>query len=274
MHKPVMTKEVIKYLDIKPNGTYIDFTYGIGGHSNEILKYINKYGNLIVSDYDIKSYNLAKKNKKLKAFNFQFKKLYKIKVLNKNTNGSIIDIGNSLNQIKNKKYGKSYEDKVPLDMRINLKQKLKANDYLNVIKKKDLLNFLLNFLNENISKKIVKNILHLRKKKNIKISNDIQSIIPTNIKKNNKIFNFFRILVNNELFNLNNLINNITNVTKKNSIVIFISFNSSEDEIIKKCLNNNYYIEIKEITKRPNINELNANFSSKSAIIRVFKKFK
>lgn len=271
MHKPVMTKELIKNIDLKPNGTYIDFTYGVGGHSNEILKYLNKYGNLIVSDYDIKSYNLAKKNKKIKAFNLQFQNLCNLKILNKNTNGIIIDIGNSLNQIKNSEYGKSCENKIPLDMRINTKQKLKANDWLNIIKKKDLLNFLSSFIQEHIAKNIVKNILTLRKKKYIKISNDITNIIP-NIKNKHKIFNFFKILINNELFNLNNLIKNINKITKKQSTVIFISFNSSEDEVIKKCLNNNFYIEIKNNSKRPNILELNKNYSAKSAIMRIFKK--
>ena len=166
MHTPVMLKETIKFLDIKQDGLYLDLTYGIGGHSNEISKYLNKYGTLIAIDKDTMSYILAKKQtNKYEIFKMSFNEFKTESHFFKNIDGIIVDLGLSLEQIKDAKMGLSFDKNAHLDMRLNKKQKLRASDWINFVNEKDLILFLNLFMQENMSKILSKNILIFRKKK-------------------------------------------------------------------------------------------------------------
>ena len=165
MHKPVMLKETIKFLDIKQDGLYLDLTYGIGGHSNEISKYLNKHGTLISIDKDTLAYILAKKSNKSNIFNMSFNEFKTESNFFKNVDGIILDLGLSLEQIIDPKMGLSFYKNTHLDMRLNNKQKLWASDWINFVNEKDLKLFLNFFMEENISKIISKNIIIFRKKK-------------------------------------------------------------------------------------------------------------
>lgn len=276
MHEPVMLKEVIKFLDLKQTGLYLDFTYGIGGHSKEIKKYLNKNGNLISLDKDILSCILGKK-KNLKIFKMPFNEFKKKSSFFSNADGIIIDLGVSLKQIKDKKIGLSFDKNSYLDMRINSEQKLRASDWINFVKKNELKEFLNFFLEKNTSNIITKNIITFRKKNYIKTTNELCDIIKKsiNIKNINKIFMIIKILINNDLFILNILFKNIEKILKYNGICLIISFNSIEDKIIKNYfLKNNTNLSVKHISNRPNIKELNENYKARSAIMHIIKRKK
>ena len=94
-----------------------------------------------------------------------------------------------------------------------------------------------------------------------------------NFKNISKIFTLIKILINNELFLLSLLLNNIKNLMKKKSHLIVISFNSFEDKIVKNYIFNkkNLY-KFKHISNRPNVNELNKNYPSRNAVMHILKK--
>lgn len=277
MHNPVMLKEVIKFLDIKQDGLYIDFTYGAGGHSKEILKYLNKKGNLISLDKDILSCILAKKNKN-ESFHMSFKEFKKKSNFFSNVDGIIIDLGMSSDQIQDTKMGLSFNKNTHLDMRINSKQKLRASDWINFVNKKDLNDFLNFFFKEKLSAAITKNIIKFKKKKYIKTTKDLCFIITKTInskhhlKSISKIFTIIKVLINNELFVLNMLLKNIKNILKNGGILIIISFNSIEDKIVKNFFfKKNFKNKIQHISSRPNIKEIDKNYPSRSAIMHTLK---
>lgn len=280
MHKPVMIKETVKFLDIKQDGLYLDLTYGIGGHSNEISKYLNKYGNLISIDKDTLSYILGKKkSNKYNIFKMSFNEFKNESNFFKNIDGIILDLGLSLEQITDANMGLSFYKNTHLDMRLNKKQKLRASDWINFVNEKDLKSFLLFFIEENVSNIISKNIITFRKKKKIKTSKDLCYIIikslnqKDNLKNISKIFTIIKILINNELFLLSLLLNNITNLMKKKSYLIVISFNSFEDTIVKNyILNKNNLYKFKYISNRPNVKEINKNYPSRNAVMHILKK--
>ncbi|MCB1711207.1 MAG: 16S rRNA (cytosine(1402)-N(4))-methyltransferase [Candidatus Riesia sp.] len=78
MHKSVMLNEVIKHLNIKSNGFYIDATFGAGGHSMEILKHLNFHGKITAFDKNIKLYKNIKEKKNINKFNATFDSLLKL----------------------------------------------------------------------------------------------------------------------------------------------------------------------------------------------------
>lgn len=279
MHTPVMLKETIKFLDIKQDGLYLDLTYGIGGHSNEISKYLNKYGTLISIDKDTLSYMLAKKKNKYKIFKMSFNEFKNKSNFYKNVDGIILDLGLSLEQIKDIKMGMSFYKNAHLDMRLNKKQKLRASDWINFVNEKDLTSFLFFFMEEHASKILSKNIIIFRKKKKIKTSKDLCYIIiksinqKENLKNISKIFTLIKILINNELFLLSLLLNNIKNLMTQKASLIVISFNSFEDKIVKNyILNKNNLSNFKHISNRPDVKELNKNYPSRNAIMHIIKK--
>ncbi|HIH2763612.1 MAG TPA: 16S rRNA (cytosine(1402)-N(4))-methyltransferase RsmH [Candidatus Azoamicus sp.] len=280
MHNPVMLKEAMKFLDLKPDGLYLDLTYGIGGHSNEISKYLNKYGTLISIDKDILSYTLAKKTEtKCNIFKMSFNEFKNESNFSKNIDGIILDLGLSLDQIKDAKMGLSFYKNSHLDMRLDKKQKLRASDWINVVNEIDLKIFFNFFIEENISNILLKNIIKFRKKKKIKTSKDLCYIIikslnqKDNLKNISKIFTLIKILINNELFLLSLLLNDIKILMTDHCNLIIITFNSFEDKIVKNYIfNKNNLSKFKHIFNRPEIKELNKNYPSRNAIMHILKK--
>lgn len=260
MHKPVMLKNSIKKLDIKINSIYIDLTYGGGGHSNEINKYIPNNINLITIDKCKKAYKSSIKNIKY-SLNINFEnliklnKLFKIKVYD----GIIIDLGISTNQLLNHKNGISRNKNNILDMRINKNEKIRAFDWINKVNKKELLNIIKFLGNEKLAKQFSKKIINLRKNIKLLTTNDLK--LTLNI---NKIFNIIRIFINNELTNILILLKNISYFIKYNGNCTIITFNSLEYKLIKNYLEKKKYI-YKE--KKITLLEIEKNISSRSSIM-------
>ena len=119
MHKPVMLNEAMKYLNVKSNGLYIDATFGAGGHSMEILKYLNFHGKVIGLDKNLihTSYNNTKINMLKLPFDVlsTLSKSFDMQLYD----GIVIDLGMSTNQINNKKLVFSSTNSSFLDMLFN-----------------------------------------------------------------------------------------------------------------------------------------------------------
>lgn len=260
MHNPVMLKNTIKNLDIKINSFYIDLTYGAGGHSNEIKRYIKKYKNLIMTDKCKKAYKSSLTNIK-NSFNINYENfakinnLFKVKIYD----GVISDIGISTNQLSKQKNGIFRKNNNILDMRINKKEKIRAFDWINKVDKKNLI-CITNFLsNKKIAIKFSKKLINLRKNISFFTTNDLK--LTLNI---NKIFNIIRIFVNNELKSLLILLKNINCFIKNNGTYIIITFNSLEYNLIKNYIKKN---KRSNTEKKISLSEIEKNISSRSAIM-------
>ena len=122
-HYPVLLKEIIRIISPQYGGTFIDCTFGQGGYTKEILKFPNT--KVIAIDRDIESKKIADQIKKNFADRFFFKnmkfsQLKNLKLKNENIKGIFFDLGYSLNQMKDKKKGLSFNSKGQLNMKLGL----------------------------------------------------------------------------------------------------------------------------------------------------------
>jgi len=285
MHKPAMLFETIKLLDIKSNGLYLDFTFGFGGHSYEILKYLNNDGKLIVCDKDIKSYKKAKKlsktDNRIKAFHISFNNMYfilnKLKML-KCIDGLLIDLGISLVQIKDNKSGFGFLNNNFLDMRLNIKQIVRIIDWINFANKEDLESIFNLFNDIYLTKIITDTIIIMRKKNYIKTTNDLCNFFFYLFGKNkgqnilSQLFQFMRFFANNDFLLLEKFLKNVIFFTKLDGSVILISFNSLEEHFLKKNIFNNNFLNT--ILIKPLFKEININLSSRTSNMYVLNKIK
>ncbi len=244
-HKPVLVKDVIKFLITNKSGIYFDGTIGGGGHSYEILKNLDADGTLIGVDLDSEAVNFAKdhlksfKNKKIieKGNYSNISEILKRKKI-KNVDGILLDLGISSFQIDNKKRGFSYNTDSLLDMRMNKSLEKNAADIINTYSKDELTQIFKKYGEERYSKKIADFIV--RERKIIKTSTDLRNIIERIIPERYKIKTFariwqaLRIEVNKELENLNKFLKNFSDNLKSKGRIVIISYHSLEDRIVKK----------------------------------------
>ena len=211
-HIPVLSSEVLSLLEIKPAGKYLDGTCGLGGHSEQILSKLSQNGFLIGTDIDNEAIDIAKAKLKKLGSNFhiekrsysQFPKVLKKLNIDK-VDGILLDLGLSSFQLDSKDRGFSFIRDAILDMRFDLDSKIKANDIINKYSEVELADIMYHFGEERMSRKISKNII---KNRPINMVSELVEIIriSTPPNKRNKtmarVFQSFRIAVNNEIDNL------------------------------------------------------------------------
>ena len=304
-HKPVLLKECINGLNIKKDGIYVDGTLGGAGHSQEILKQLNKDGKLIGIDRDEEALKAAKEN--LKEYNNviyvhdnhdNLKDILEQLEIEK-VDGILLDLGVSSYQLDEKNRGFSYLGENTLDMRMDKTQSLDAKTVVNTYEEEKLANLIYEYGEERFSRKIAKNICEYRKQKEIETTKELVEIIENSIPKSKqkdghpakRTFQAIRIEVNNEIKPLYNTVKMCIDLLNPNGRLCIITFHSLEDRAVKKA-----YIEAqgkctcpsdlpycicgakslgKIITKKPIIadeQEQKENSRSKSAKLRIFEK--
>ncbi|VFP81438.1 16S rRNA (cytosine(1402)-N(4))-methyltransferase RsmH [Buchnera aphidicola] len=284
IHIPVLLKEAINSLKIKKNGTYIDGTFGCGGHSLEILKNLGNLGKLYAIDRDPYA---VKKGKKItdKRFSLNYGNFSDIKkYLNKNNykkciNGILLDLGVSSVQINTAKRGFSFMKDGPLDMRMNNKIGIPAWRWLKETNQKEIEYVLRNFGEEKYAKKISFSIVDRNKKNVIMRTLDLVEIIKKSIPKKDKYkhpatrtFQAIRIYINKEIDELKKILNISLKILKKKSRLVIISFHSIESRIIKNFFKKNS--NIKYIPKGLPITEKQIKKYNNKKKIKIIKKIK
>ena len=252
-HRPVLIEESINGLKINPNGTYIDVTFGGGGHSKEILNHLNSSGRLIAFDQDQDAVNNKILDKRLTLVKSNFK--YLSNYLNyfqiRKIDGLLADFGISSHQIDSEKRGFSTRFESELDMRMNNSQKTDAKEVINEYKKDQLEYIFKNFGELKNYRKISQIIISERINNQITTTNDIKKILSplTNKKEENKffakIFQALRIEVNNELEVIKTLLEKSSKYLKKGGRLVCISYHSLEDRLVKKFIQNGGFINEK-----------------------------
>ena len=285
-HVPVMSSEVLTYLDIKSNGVYIDGTIGPGGHAIQILNNLGKHGKLIGIDRDEDALKICNKNcssssSLLSLFHSSYNKINTILTKEKisSVNGIILDLGLSSNQLNSRSRGFSYQSEGNLDMRFDFTQGKKASDIIKSNNIEKLTKIFRKYGEERFSYRIARSIKEM---KDMKTVNHLKEAIRRCTPPKNRdrilarIFQSLRIVVNDELEILQDFLLKFVDFLSPNGKIVIISYHSLEDRLVKhqfKHLSNNGLLKI--LTKRPirsSEKEINNNRRSKNAKLRAAEK--
>ena len=245
-HVPVLLNESVNGLSIKPEGTYVDLTFGGGGHSNLILDKLNVKGKLFSFDKDdsaIKENNLKNVNFQLIKSDFKFFDLHIRDRGIEKVDGILADLGVSSHQIDNKKRGFSYLGNGILDMRMSTDNELSAEEVLNNYDQDSLQNILFNYGDIKNSKIIAQEIISFRNKKRIVDNEDLLMAIKNVSEKKlsykflSKLYQAIRIEVNDEISSLKEMLKKSVDFLKKSGRLVIISYHSIEDRLVKNFIN-------------------------------------
>jgi len=287
IHFPVMSTEVVSFLNIDPKGIYCDGTIGLGGHAEKIIQKLSNKGHLIGIDKDENAISLCKKRlnssrfTKISLFNDTFvnAKTLLAKIGVKEVNGFLLDLGMSSMQLDSPIRGFSFNSKSPLDMRFDISQSLTADNIVNGFSYFNLANIIYNYGEERNSRRIAKSILRYRPIKNVEaLASAINKV--THPKHRNKtlsrVFQAIRIEVNNELKNLEQILDLFMDLLKSRGRIVIISFHSLEDRLVKKKFKKlSETNQLNVLSKKPIMAsdlELKLNTRSRSAKLRAGEK--
>ena len=279
-HEPVLLKETLNNLIYDKSGSYLDCTFGLGGHSKKILENLNSDGSLysIDKDKEVKHYADLIKDER---FNFQTSTFSNISTLfSKNTmNGVLFDLGVSSLQLDKPERGFSFMREGELDMRFDNSSGMSAKEWINTASEKELADVFYFLGEERKSRQFAKKIIQARKDKNISSTKNLAELFkPKGFQKKHPATNIFRgirILINNEFEELKEGLISAIKVLKDKGILAVISFHSAEDRIVKNFFKKDYKnffegINLKNVNKiKPSKEEKSTNPRSRSAILRI-----
>ena len=244
-HKSVLLDEVINYLNIHEDGTYVDATLGYAGHSGEVLKRLNEKGFLFAFDQDAEAIEYSKEklskissNFKIIKSNFCNMKDY----IDENVDGIMFDLGVSSPQLDEAERGFSFHKDAELDMRMDKSNPLTAKKVVNEYSYDELVNIFYKFGEEKYSKSIAKSIIENRPiNTTLELAEIIKNSVPISYRNKShparKVFQAIRIEVNHELDILEDSLIDAFNLLKVGGRLSVISFHSLEDKIVAHVFN-------------------------------------
>lgn len=304
IHKSVLLEEAIEYLDIKPDGIYVDATTGGGGHSSKILAKLTT-GHLYCFDQDDYAFMRSKPRLDAIGSNYTFVKSNFVNIkeeLNKlgvaKIDGILYDLGVSSFQFDIPERGFSYNYDAPLDMRMNQEQPLTAHTIVNTYSYEDMLKIFYRYGEDAFSKQIARAIERERAIKPINTTFELVDVIkkalPAKVLRQKghpakQTFQALRIAVNDELRVFEVSIKDALEMLNKNGRAVVITFHSLEDRICKTVFKEASTIDVPEglpvmITEEapfelvcrkpilPTEDELKENNRAHSAKMRVLRK--
>lgn len=243
MHIPVLKKEVLQYLDPKPDENFIDCTLGQGGHAIGILERNKPNGKVlgIELDKDICDKLSLSKIDRLVLTNDSYTNLKKIVEKYKfgSISGILFDLGMCSWHLEESGRGFTFLKDEPLDMRYSLENDLTAEEIINNYSQEKIEKILKEYGEERFAKRIAKRIIQTRPRKiksTFQLVEIIKKAVPgkrTKIHPATRTFQALRIAVNDELNNLKKALFQAVEVLEKGGRIVIISFHSLEDRIVK-----------------------------------------
>lgn len=295
-HIPVLFNETIEGLNIQSSGTYVDCTFGGGGHSGAILKKLSSEGRLIVFDQDEDAKRNVPDDARITFVPQNFRHLQRFLRLHKvsKVDGILADLGVSSHQFDEAERGFSIRFDAPLDMRMDNRQTTTAADILNTYEESKLHKLFEKYGEVTNSKTLAKTIVEQRGIAAFKMINAFKQSLQAIVKGNpNKyfaqVFQALRIEVNDEMKALEEMLEQAITVLSPGGRLAVISFHSLEDRIVKNFFKYGMGDEpeaddvfgtrpsspLKLVTKKPitaTAEELKMNSRSRSAKLRVAEK--
>ncbi len=247
-HNPVLLKQSVDDLVTNPDGTYVDCTFGGGGHSREILNRISDKGRLFSFDQDLDALKNTIDDPRFTLINQNFRFLENSLLMYgvSQVDGILADLGVSSHQFDEAERGFSTRSNAPLDMRMNVMQNLDAKRVINDYEEEELADIFYHYGELREARKLARDIVHHRKTKSIETTEDLKklfSYIPPH--KVNKfyaqLFQAIRIEVNQELEVLKEMLVQAYQVLKPGGRLVVISYHSLEDRLVKRFLKNGMF---------------------------------
>lgn len=282
-HIPVMVKEVIEVLSLRPGGIYIDATIGAGGHTLEILKYIGLDGKVLGIDRDEEALNVARNqidDNRVVLRKGLFSEIKRIAIDEgiEEVDGIVFDFGISMLQVKDMERGFSFFSEFPLDMRMDRSKGVTAEEIVNTYPPHELERILREYGEERLAGRIVKAIVSQRRRERIKTCKELAEIVSKVYGRRGKThpatktFQALRIAVNNEIEEIKVALQNALALLKKGGRMCVISYHSLEDRIVKNFMRDSEREGLLRIvTKKPLVpryEEVLSNPASRSAKLR------
>ncbi|MCF8434741.1 MAG: 16S rRNA (cytosine(1402)-N(4))-methyltransferase RsmH [Crocinitomicaceae bacterium] len=243
-HVPVMLKPCLDGLNIHPDGTYIDVTFGGGGHSRAIFDVLSEKGRLIVFDQDpdAKKNAWAAPNFFFVASNFSFISNHLRMMGIKHVDGILADLGVSSHQFDEAERGFSIRANAPLDMRMNQAGELTAKTVVNTYDERELSRIFKSYGEIPNARKVAGEIVRLRSSRPIKTTTELidglSKCAPR--QKEHKffaqVFQALRIEVNQELDVLERFLEQTTDIIAPGGRLVVMSYHSLEDRLVKNFM--------------------------------------
>jgi 16S rRNA (cytosine1402-N4)-methyltransferase len=242
-HVPALLEESVRGLNIRPDGIYVDVTFGGGGHSMEILKRIKK-GKLIAFDQDEDAIRNVPDDKKLIFLNQNFRFLKNNLKFNgiDSIDGLIADLGVSFHQFDEPERGFTFRQDVPLDMRMNKKGSVTAASLLKTLDEASLAKIFYDFGELVNSRRIAKEISTARAVRPLLTVSDMINAIGklAPLRQEHKfyarVFQALRIAVNHEIDYLKEMLEQSLDLLKKDGRLVVITYHSLEDRVVKNFM--------------------------------------
>ena len=297
-HVPVLLQEVIDGLHIRPDGVYVDCTFGGGGHSLEILKQLNADGRMVVFDQDADARKNVPADDRIIFVPHNFRHLQRFCRLHKiaQVDGILADLGVSSHQFDTADRGFSTRFEGDLDMRMDQRQERTAFEVVNTYTEQQLHKLFEQYGEVTNSKTLAKTIVQVRKTVTLKTISNFKQALHSVVKGNpNKyfaqVFQALRIEVNDELGALKDMLQQVPPLLKPAGRVAIITFHSLEDRIVKNFFRKGNFEDeevetdafgratttppLKAVTKKPIVPteaEMKRNPRARSARLRVAEK--
>lgn len=304
-HQPVLLQEVLTNLAIKPDGIYVDATFGRGGHAREILQRLNSNGKLIVIDKDPAAIMAAKQDPTFQDERVIIKQgpFTMLNPLAEQLNitgkiaGILFDLGVSSPQLDEAERGFSFLQAGPLDMRMDPTVGVSAAEWLQIVGEKELTQVLKDYGEERFARRIAAAIVRAGQQQPITTTTQLAAIVAeANPKwerfKNpaTRTFQAIRIFINQELQELTNVLTQCLSLLTIGGRLLVISFHSLEDRIVKRFIEKETkgeflprYLPITQEQFCPRLRKVSAaikasaaeiavNVRARSAILRVAEK--
>ncbi|NMH25021.1 16S rRNA (cytosine(1402)-N(4))-methyltransferase RsmH [Flavobacterium sp. SE-s27] len=294
-HNPVLLHETVDGLNIKPDGVYVDVTFGGGGHSKEILKRLGPNGKLFAFDQDEDAIANALPDERFTLIHENFRYIKRFLRFHgvKSVDGILADLGVSSHQFDVPERGFSTRFEADLDMRMSKRNELDAYKVVNEYDEANLKRVFLDYGELKVAPALARTIVDAREKKDIKTSEELKTVLskylPEKVKNKvlAQIYQAIRIEVNQEMEVLKEFLEQSLEILKPEGRLSVISYHSLEDRLVKRFMKNgmfegeperdffgNFSVPFKLVGKLivPTDEEIKINNRARSAKLRIAEK--
>ena len=294
-HTTVLLSEAVDALDIQPDSTYVDATFGRGGHSRLILSKLSPQGRLIAFDKDLDAIAAAKQIQDPR-FSIRHQGFANLGELDAGSvDGVLMDLGVSSPQIDNPARGFSFRNDGPLDMRMDTTRGQSVREWLAEAELQHIAEVIREYGEERFAQQIAKAIVNRRQERGVPAStSELAQLVADTVKTREpgkdpatRTFQAFRIFINAELEELQQALSATLHIMRADARLAVISFHSLEDRIVKQFITQHSrevydrrapfaapkVMDLQAIERiKPSEQEVQNNPRSRSAILRVAKR--
>ncbi len=243
-HTTVLLNEAVAALEIKPDGIYVDGTFGRGGHSRKILEQLGVNGKLIAPDKDVTAVTVGEqwRDERFQIVHCGFKRLAEVlqQLGVEKVDGILLDLGVSSPQLDEAARGFSFRFDAPLDMRMDVSSGVTAAQWLATVDEKLLAEVMRDYGEERFAKQIAKTIVAARAVKSIETTRQLVELVSQAVRTREagqnpatRTFQAIRIYLNQELEELARVLPECVTHLNSGGRLVVISFHSLEDRIVK-----------------------------------------